>query len=361
MNCWNNFYLWISNYDPAVMIIEKQPFGNLPEGKEVFLYTLKNNKGMEVDVITYGAIITAIRIPDSNHEPGDVVLGFETMEEYLGDHPYFGAMVGRVCNRIGKARFELDGKVHKLTANQGENQLHGGNRGFDKQLWTASTSKTPDQVSLLMGYESPDGSEGFPGNLMVEIEYSLNDQNELGIRCRAKTDKPTHVNLTNHSYFNLNNCQGTIHDHELLIDSGLITELDQESVPTGKILDVQDTAYDFRLARSIGERIGDIDMGYDINYVLAMASRELTRVAAVYDPSSGRTMEVLTTLPGIQLYTSNYVDGIRGKGGLLYNKHCAVCLETQIFPDAANHPEFPSTVLRPGDVFDETTVYRFSW
>lgn len=342
------------------MTIERKPFGTLPGGREVTIYTLKNNTGMEVDVITYGAIITAIRVPDRDNGPGDVVLGFDNLEAYLGDHPYFGAMVGRVCNRIGNARFELDGKVYSLTANQGANQLHGGAKGFDKQLWTASTSKSPEQVSMLLGYESPDGSEGYPGNLLVEIEYSLNNQNELGIRCRAKTDKPTHVNLTNHSYFNLNNCRGTIYDHELMIDSGLYTELDAESVPTGKILEADGTPYDFRLARPIGNRIGELEMGYDINYVLDMSQRELTRVAALYDPASGRTMEVLTTLPGIQLYTSNYVDGIEGKEGVVYEKHCAVCLETQYFPDAANKPGFPSTLLRPGETFDEVTVYRFS-
>ena len=342
------------------MNIEKELFGTLPGGKEVDRYTLKNDKGMEVDVITYGAIITAIRVPDKNHKPGDVVLGFDTFEEYLGDHPYFGAMVGRVCNRIGKARFELDGKIFPLTANEGSNQLHGGKKGFDKQLWTASTAKTPDQVSLIMGYESQDGEEGYPGNLLVEIEYSLNDDNELGIRFRAKTDKPTHVNLTNHSYFNLNNCQGNVYDYELFIDSEEVCELDQESIATGKIIPIKETPYDFKLSSSIGERIGEIGVGYDINYVVDNPSRELRRVAAMFDPASGRTMEVLTTLPGVQLYTSNHIEQIKGKGGLIYKKHCAVCLETQYYPDSANHISFPSTVLRPGETFDEQTIYRFS-
>ncbi len=220
------------------MNIEKERFGTLPGGKEVHRYTLKNDKGMEVDVITYGAIISAIRIPGKNHEPGDVVLGFDTLEEYLGDHPYFGAVAGRVCNRIGNARFELDGKIYSLTANEGVNQLHGGKKGFDKQLWTASTAKTPEQVSLIMAYESPDGQEGYPGNLLVEIEYSLNDENELGIRFRAKTDKPTHVNLTNHSYFNLNNCLGNVYDYELFIDSVEVCELNRDSIPTGEIIPI---------------------------------------------------------------------------------------------------------------------------
>ena len=199
------------------MNAEKQLFGTTPEGKEVYKYTMKNRAGMEVDIITYGAIVTAIRVPDRNHEPGDVVLGFDSLEGYLGDHPYFGAMVGRFCNRIGQARFELDGRIFHLTANEGANQLHGGKKGFDRKLWTAYTRKTPDQISLLLGYESPDGEEGYPGALLVEVEYSLNDRNELGITCRAKTDKPTHVNLTNHSYFNLNNCQGPVYGYELII------------------------------------------------------------------------------------------------------------------------------------------------
>lgn len=342
------------------MIIEKELFGTLPGGKEVYRYTLKNDKGMEVDIISYGAIITAIRVPDKNHEPGDVVLGFDTLEEYLGDHPFFGAAIGRVCNRLGNARFELDGKIFKLSANEGSNQLHGGNKGFDKQLWTASTSKIPEQVSLILGYESLDGEEGYPGNLMVEIEYSLNENNELGIRFRAKTDKPTHVNLTNHSYFNLNNCLGNVHDYELFIDSEEICELNEESIPTGKILAVKDSPYDFRISSAIGDRIGEIGMGYDINYVLDNPEGELKRVAAVHDPVSGRNLEVLTTLPGVQLYTSNYVDHIKGKGGLFYEKHSAVCLETQYYPDSPNHPSFPSTVLRPGEIFDELTIYRFS-
>lgn len=341
------------------MVIEKQVFGNLPGGKEVHMYTLKNDAGMEVDIINYGAIVTSIRVPDRNGDPGDVVLGFDTLEEYLGDHPYFGAMVGRVCNRIGNSRFELEGRIYHLSSNEGKNHLHGGNKGFDKQLWTAYTDKTPDQLSLKLAYESPDGEEGYPGTLLVEVEYTLNDQNELGISCRAKSDKATHVNLTNHSYFNLNNCEGLIYDHELLIEADRITELDEESITTGNILPVENSAYDFRLSMPIGERINEVAPGYDMNYILDMEACELTRVAAVYDPVSGRNMEVLTTLPGIQLYTSNYLDGIKGKGGVSYEKHSALCLETQYFPDSANQPAFPSTVLNPGEEFSAVTEYRF--
>jgi aldose 1-epimerase len=212
----------------------------------------------------------------------------------------------------------------------------------------------------MLGYESADGEEGYPGALMVEVEYSLNDQNELGISIRAKSDKATHVNLTNHSYFNLNNCEGNIREQELMIAADHITELDAESIPTGKILSVEDTPYDFRLSREIGERIDLVAPGYDINYVLAMENRELTRVAAVHDPASGRSMEVLTTLPGVQLYTANHVKGIKGKEGKVYEKHSAVCLETQYFPDSPNQAHFPSTVLMPDDEYSAVTIYRFN-
>lgn len=343
------------------MNIENCLFGTNSEGKEIMKYTLQNDRGMEVDIISYGAIVSAIRMPDKHHEPGDVVLGFETMEEYLGDHPYFGAVCGRVCNRIGNARLEIEGRIFKLNANEGSNQLHGGIKGFDKKVWTTQRKKTEEQVSVILAYESQDGEEGYPGTLMIEVEYSLNNENELGIVFRAKTDKTTHVNLTNHSYFNLNSCRGDVHAHELLINSSELTELNDESIPTGNFVPVEGTAYDFRISKAIGEHIGEIGMGYDINYVLDKQEGVVDKVAAVFDPESGRSMEVLTNLPGIQLYTANYVDGIRGKNGLTYEKHSAVCLETQYFPDAANHPQFLSTELKPGEEFSGITIYRFSW
>lgn len=342
------------------MHIEKNSFGTLPDGREVTLYSLDNGRGMQVEVITYGAIIKSIRVPDKDRQPADVVLGFGDLDGYLGDHPYFGAMVGRYCNRIGNARFELDGKQYRLTANEGKNHLHGGSRGFDRKLWEAEDRSEEGHLSLLLRYESPDGEEGYPGMLNTEVEYSLNERNELGIECRAVTDRSTHVNLTNHSYFNLNGCRGSIHDHELYIDAGRYTELDGESIPTGRILTVENTPYDFRNARPIGERIASVDPGYDVNYALHDDLRGLTRVAAVRDPVSGRSMEVLTTLPGIQLYTSNHIDGIQGKEGILYEKHCALCLETQFFPDTPNQPAFPSTVLIPGRAYRAVTIYRFS-
>jgi aldose 1-epimerase len=342
------------------MNIEKKTFGNLPDGREVSRFILDNGRGMQLEVINYGAIIKNIRVPDRKRDSDDVALGFEDLQSYLGAHPYFGAMVGRYCNRIGKAGFELEGRSYQLSANEGKNQLHGGIEGFDRKLWEAEIRQDDEHPFLVLRYKSPDGEEGFPGNLVTEVEYSVNESNELIIECRATTDKPTHVNLTNHSYFNLNGCRGKILDHELFIDADRYTPLDGESIPTGQILPVENTPYDFRNAMPIGERIAQVEPGYDINYVLHHGPRELSRVAAVYDPESGRTMEVLTTLPGIQLYTSNHISGIQGKEGILYRKHCALCLETQFFPDSPNQQSFPSTVLLPGETYSAVTVYRFS-
>jgi aldose 1-epimerase len=343
------------------METEKRRFGQLSDGREVSIFNLRNDAGMEVDITNYGGIITAIRIPDRNKVPGDVVLGFETLEEYLGEHPYFGAIIGRSANRIANGRFTLEGKEYTLAVNNGPNHLHGGIRGFDKVLWTAATEKMLDSVSLKLGYESVHMEEGYPGNLLVEVDYTLNDSNELIISYRATTDRATIVNLTNHSYFNLNNCRGDILDHDLMIDADAITEFDEHSTPTGRILPLEGTCFDFRRAKKIGMEIGATPPGYDINYVLNDDDGELRRIAAVYHEGTGRSMDVLTTQPGVQLYTSNYVEGITGKEGVLYGKHSAVCLETQHFPDAPNQQSFPSTVLYPGEEYDQVTIYRFKW
>ncbi len=343
------------------MEIVKKTFGTLPDGREAFLYNLKNDSGMEVDITNYGGIVTAIRIPDRKKEPGDVVLGFDNLEDYLGEHPYFGAIVGRCANRIDKGRFTLEGKEYKLVQNNGSSHLHGGTRGFDKVLWTAATEKTMDSVSLKLGYVSEDMEEGYPGNLMVEVDYTLNDQNELIISYRATTDKTTHVNLTNHSYFNLNNCKGDILGHELMIDADMVTELNEHSLPTGKLLKVDGTCFDFRAAKPIGQDIADTAPGYDINYVVNGYDGELKRIATLHHEGTGRSMDVLTTQPGVQLYTSNYIDKINGKEGIVYKKHSAVCLETQHFPDAPNQQLFPSTVIHPVDEYQQVTIYRFKW
>ncbi len=343
------------------MEIIKNAFGTLPDGREAFLFSLKNDAGMEVDITNYGGIITSIRIPDKKKEPGDVVLGFNTLEDYLREHPYFGAIVGRFANRIDKGQFTLEGEKYKLAQNNGPNHLHGGIRGFDKVLWTAATEKTTESISLKLGYVSEEMEEGYPGNLMVEVDYTLNDQNELMISYRATTDKATHVNLTNHSYFNLNNCMGDIFEHELMIDADTVTELNEHSIPTGKLLKVEDTCFDFRSAKPIGQDITETEPGYDINYIVNSYDGDIKRIATLYHEDTGRSMDVLTTQPGVQLYTSNYVDGIKGKEGIIYHKHSAVCLETQHFPDAPNQQSFPSTVLHPGDEYFQVTIYRFKW
>lgn len=343
------------------MEITKNIFGILPDGREALLFNLKNDRGMEVDITNFGGIITSIRMPDRHKEPGDIVLGFDTLDAYLGEHPYFGAIVGRYANRITAGRFTLEGTEYKLVRNNGPNHLHGGKVGFDKKLWTAVTEKSLEAVTLKLGYQSPDMEEGYPGNLMVEVDYTLNDQNELIITYRARTDKTTHVNLTNHSYFNLDNCRGDILDHELMIDADRVTELNADSVPTGTILEVADSCFDFRSAKTIGEDMDETSPGYDINYIVNNHDGELKRIATLYHEGSGRVMDVLTTQPGVQLYTSNYVENITGKEGRTYNKHAAVCLETQHFPDTPNQQSFPSTVLHAGEAYQQVTIYRFKW
>lgn len=333
----------------------------MPDGKEAMLYTLSNNVGMEVDITNFGGIVTAIRIPDKNHKPGDVVLGFDSLEGYLADHPYFGAIIGRFGNRIENGRFELEGLEYNLAVNNGGNHLHGGLRGFDKVLWTASTNKTMDSVALILGYESQDMEEGYPGKLMVEVVYELNDSNELDISYRAVTDKTTHVNLTNHSYFNLNNCVGSIKEHELMIDADHVTKLKDNQIPDGSIIPVANTPFDFRTSKRVGEDFDTLQCGYDINFVVNNTSGELKRIASVYEENSGRTLEVLSTEPGVQLYTSYYVENIIGKSGIEYDRFSAICLETQHFPDSPNKPSFPSTVLKPGEEYVSVTIYRFSW
>lgn len=343
------------------MEITKKKFGTLPDGREVQLFSMKNDRGMEVDITNYGGIVTSLRIPDKHKAPGDIVLGFETLEEYLGEHPYFGAVIGRYANRITGGKFTLEDKEYTLVQNNGPCHLHGGTVGFDKVVWTAVTEKTVDAVSLKLGYQSPDMEEGYPGNLLVEVEYTLNDQNELIMAYRATTDKTTHVNLTNHSYFNLNNCRGDILDHVLMIDADRVTELDADSLPTGRILYVENTCFDFRSAKPVGEEIEATPPGYDINYIVNDYDGELKRIATLYHEESGRVMDVLTTQPGVQLYTSNYVENIKGKEGVTYNQHAAVCLETQHFPDTPNQQSFPSTVLHPGEIYRQVTIYRFKW
>jgi len=341
------------------MDITANDYGTMPDGSKIISYTLENDNGVSIRIMNYGGIITHIMTPDKNGQIDDVVLGFNNLQDYLGSHPYFGAIIGRCANRIAKGSFVLDGVAYSLAVNNGPNHLHGGIVGFDKKVWLAVRNITTEFVSLKLGYESPDGEESYPGNLMVEVEYVLNNQNELVINYTAQTDKKTHVNLTNHSYFNLNGGKGDVLGYSLQIDSDYVLEPDKDSIPTGKILPVADTAFDFRTAKDIGSDIAQVPPGYDHNFILNGNPKQLRKFARVEDPVSGRTLEVLTTEPGVQLYTANYIDSIDGKDGLVYKKHSGFCLETQHYPDSPNQQNFPSTVLLPGEIFMSTTIYRF--
>jgi len=348
--------------------ITKKPFGKLPDGREVELYVLTNHSGMQVSITTYGGIITALTAPDRRGHFADVVLGFDRLDPYLAGHPYFGAIVGRYANRIAKGSFTLDGETYALAVNSNDNHLHGGTTGFDKILWRAQSRSTPEGPQLALGYVSPDGEEGYPGRLDVTVTYTLTHDNSLRIDYRAATDKPTSVNLTNHSYFNLaGQGSGSTLDHRVSIDADRFTPVDVGLIPTGELRRVRDTPMDLREPIAIGARIDDnheqlrFAGGYDHNWVLNKGEAELSLAARVLEPTTGRVMEVLTREPGVQFYTANFLDGsLSGKEGAVYARRCALCLETQHFPDSPNRPEFPSTILRPGDRYDTTTIYRFS-
>jgi aldose 1-epimerase len=341
------------------MNIKVNEFGIMPDGTVINSYQLENDNGITIKIINYGGTITNIFVPDKDGKSGDIVLGFDNLPNYLTKHPYFGAIIGRYANRIGNASFTLDGQTFKLAPNDGVNHLHGGPLGFDKKVWLGVKNKTTEFVSVKLACESPDGEESYPGNLLVEVEYILNNQNELVINYTASTDKKTHVNLTNHSYFNLNGCEGDICDYILQIDADYITENDEASIPTGKILSVKNTAFDFRDPKRIGKDIGSIPPGYDHNFVLNGNSGHLRKIARVEDLVSGRALEVLTTEPGVQFYTTNHAHDIKGKDGKVYNEHSAFCLETQHYPDSPNKQNFPSTVLNPGETYLQTTIFRF--
>jgi aldose 1-epimerase len=346
--------------------VSRMDFGKTPDGTPVELYTLTYGK-ITAKVMTYGAILTELIVPDRDGKPGDVVLGFDTLEGYLAGHPYFGATVGRVANRIGGAKFSLDGKDYKLAANNGPNTLHGGLKAFDKVVWKAEDlSKPGGWPSVKFSYRSPDGEEGFPGNLDVSVTYSLNEANGLKIDYKATTDKATPIVLTNHSYFNLAGpASGTILDHEIMINATNYTPGDEGMIPTGVIAPVKGTPLDFTTSTKIGSRFDQLKaepIGYDHNFVIDHnPATRIDLAATVYDPKSGRLMAVFTTEPGVQFYTGNFLDGSnKGKGGVVYKKNQAFCLETQHFPDSVHHANFPSTILRPGQTYSQTTIYQFS-
>lgn len=352
----------------AEFSMKKTTIGKLADGSAVNRYDIDNGRGLAVSIINYGATITEIRVPDANGKVGDVTLGFSTLEEYLAGSPFFGCIVGRYGNRIAYGKFTLDGKTYTLATNNGPHHLHGGNRGFDKALWTEQLWETNDHGGkLVLSHLSPDGDEGYPGNLKVSVAYHVTKDNELRIEYQATADKATPVNLTNHAYFNLKgHGEGDILGHELAIFAEKFTPVDKTLIPTGELRSVRGTPLDFRQPAKIGARIEADDEqikfggGYDHNFVLAEKPRELTLAAKVVEPTTGRWMEVLTTEPGVQLYTGNFLDGSNvGKNGKSYQRRGAFCLETQHFPDSPNQPKFPTTTLKPGEKFRSSTVYRF--
>jgi aldose 1-epimerase len=341
--------------------ITKQLWGETTDKEQVDLYTLTNKNGMVAKITNYGGIITELYTPDKSGKNGNVVLGFDSLKPYFKDSPYFGCIVGRVANRIAKGHFELGGKKYNLAVNNGPNSLHGGLLGFDKRVWKAESSESPEGPSLRLTYTSKDMEEGYPGTLQTTVVYTLTNLNELKIVYSAKTDKATPVNLTNHSYFNLAGPgSGDILGHELMIDADKYTPVDDTMIPTGENVSVKNTPMDFTKPEKIGARIADVKGGYDHNYVLNSGGGKLALAARLKEPTSGRVMETWTTQPGVQFYTGNFLDGtVTGIGGT-YKKHYGMCLETQHFPDSVNQPKFPSIILEPGQTYEQTTVYKFT-
>jgi aldose 1-epimerase len=357
---------------PSKSAVTETTFGSIADGSLAIsnvatLYTLRNENGMEVAISDYGGIVQKLTAANRDGEYEDVVLGFDSVAEYAADSPYFGAIIGRYGNRIGSGRFTLDGHDYQLATNNGKNHLHGGDKGFDKVMWQASV--LPDATNvLILKYRSVDGEEGYPGELDVRVTYSLSGDDELRIDYSATSSKNTPVNLTNHSYFNLaGQGHGDILGHVVEIFADSFTPVDDALIPSGEIRDLTATPMDFRSPASIGARIGASDeqlefgLGYDHNWILRDNAGELRLVARVHEPTSGRVMEVLTTEPGLQFYTGNFLDGsLRGKNGSVYQHRGGFCMETQHYPDSPNRPEFPNTILPPGKLYQSTTVYRFS-
>jgi aldose 1-epimerase len=344
--------------------MQKSAFGKTGDGQAVDLYQFTNAKGMTVKIITLGGIVTEVWAPDRDGKLANVVLGFDNLEDYLKGHPFFGTLVGRVANRIAGAKFTLDGKTYRLVANNGPNALHGGLMGFDKMIWQAEPLPADGPLGLRLTYRSKDGEEGYPGTLTVTVTYMLTTDNELKIDYSATTDKSTPVNLTNHSYFNLTGGKDNILDHVVELEADQYTPVDKTLIPTGKIVTVKDTPFDFTKPTAIGARIqqvGGKPVGYDHNFVVRGGGKKLVLAARVHEPKSGRVLEMFTTEPGVQFYTGNFLDGkLKGHGGVVYQQYMGFCLEAQHFPDAVHHPHFPSILLEPDQTYRQTTVYKFA-
>ena len=342
------------------MNMKKNLFGTV-DGKQVFEFTLTNKNGVEVKILNYGGLVTQLLVPDKQGNFDDVVLGYDSLQDYIKDTPYFGAIVGRYGNRIAKGQFTIDGQTYKLALNNGPNHLHGGIKGFDKIVWDAEDFIKPEAAGVILTHLSPDNEEGYPGNLKAKITYTLTNDNELKIDYEAETDKSTVINLTHHSYFNLKGQgNGNILGHHMQILADRFTPVDATLIPTGELKDVQSTPMDFRKPAAIGSRIEQVEGGYDHNFVLNNTDGKMRLVAKVTEPKTGRTMGVFTDQPGIQFYSGNFLDGSNiGKGGKPYLKHFGFCLETQHFPDSPNQANFPSTLLKPGETYKTQTIYRF--
>jgi len=366
------FVLRDTTTTPSHAGVTRAPFGKLPDGRSVELFTLTNAHGIEARVMTYGGIITVLRTPDRAGHFDDIVLGYDSLAGYLKDSPYFGAIVGRYANRIASGQFALDGTTYRLAKNNGPNTLHGGLRGFDKVLWTGEPFQTDSGVGVTLGYTSKDGEEGFPGTLVTRVKYTLTPRDELVVDYEATSDKATPVNLSQHTYWNLHGTTGgggaEILDHMLTLNAAAFTPVDSTLIPTGEITPVAGTPFDFRTATTIGARLAQentqlrFGRGYDHNWVLDRGGQPgLVPAARLVEPTSGRTVEISTTEPGVQFYSGNFLDGtIKGKGGLAYAYRTGLCLETQHFPDSPNHPNFPSTILRPRATYRSRTVYTFA-
>jgi aldose 1-epimerase len=349
--------------------IAKKRWGALPSGEALDLYTFRNANGIEASITNYGGRLVTLKTPDRDGRFADIVLGFDDPDEYLKKNPYFGALVGRYANRIANAEFTLDGTTYKLARNNGENSLHGGLKGFDKIAWKGEQISTPDGPALMLEYVSADGEEGYPGTLTATATYTLTDDNDLRIDYAATTDKKTVLNLTNHSYFDLaGQGSGDILDHIVTIAADHFTPVNAHLIPTGELRSVMGTPFDFTRPTRIGDRIDQdneqlkLGAGYDHNFVLKASGRDPSFAARAHHPDSGRTLEVLTTQPGVQFYTGNHLaDSLsKGKGGVIYGFRSGFCLETQHFPDSPNQPNFPSTELKPGEQYQQTTIFRFS-
>jgi aldose 1-epimerase len=350
---------------PATVTVA--PFGHMPDGKAVDVYTLTNARGMQVRAITYGAIIQAIRVPDRSGQLADVTLGYDSLPGYITDSPYFGAVVGRYANRIARGRFSLGGRTYRLATNNGPNSLHGGVKGYDKVVWRGQSFQRGDSVGVTFEHTSPDGDEGYPGTVRVAVTYTLTPANALVVDYTATADKPTPLNLSQHSYFNLaGEGAGDILEHLLTIEADRYTPVDSTLIPTGELASVKGTPFDFRTPTAIGARIDQPDpqlrygKGYDHNFVLNRRGAGVVHAVHVLDPKTGRTLDIATTEPGLQFYSGNFLDGtIKGKAGHVYGHRSAIVLETQHFPDSPNHPNFPSTILRPGKEYRSRTVFTF--